>query len=58
MQTNQRLAWRDYLELCKPRVVALMLLTVVVGMYLAVPGWVPLSTIVCGKCGSDQSSRG
>lgn len=25
--------WRDYLELCKPRVVALMLLTVVVGMY-------------------------
>ena len=45
MQTNQRLVWRDYLELCKPRVVALMLLTVLVGMYLAVPGWVPLSTI-------------
>ncbi len=37
--------WRDYLELCKPRVVALMLLTVVVGMYLAVPGWVPLFTL-------------
>ncbi len=37
--------WRDYLELCKPRVVALMLLTVVVGMYLAVPGWVPLATL-------------
>jgi len=34
--------WRDYLELCKPRVVALMLLTVVVGMYLATPGWVSL----------------
>lgn len=29
------LLWRDYLELCKPRVVALMLLTVIVGMYLA-----------------------
>ena len=38
--------WRDYLELCKPRVVALMLLTVVVGMYLAVPGWVPLLLLI------------
>lgn len=34
------LNWRDYLELCKPRVVLLMLLTVMVGMYLATPGWV------------------
>lgn len=45
------LAWRDYLELCKPRVVALMLLTVVVGMYLAVPGWVPLSTLTFSLLG-------
>ena len=49
MHTNVRMGfsgiWRDYLELCKPRVVALMLLTVVVGMYLAVPGWVPLFTL-------------
>jgi protoheme IX farnesyltransferase len=37
--------WRDYLELCKPRVVALMLLTVIVGMYLATPGWVSLRTL-------------
>ena len=35
----------DYWLLCKPRVVALMLLTVLVGMYLAVPGWVPLTTV-------------
>lgn len=28
-------SWRDYLELCKPRVVALMLLTSLVGMLLA-----------------------
>ncbi|MDI1352429.1 MAG: heme o synthase [bacterium] len=34
--------WRDYIELCKPRVVLLMLLTVVVGMYLASPGWINL----------------
>ena len=29
--------WRDYLELCKPRVVLLMLITALVGMFLAVP---------------------
>lgn len=40
------IAWRDYLELCKPRVVALMLLTVVVGMYLATPGWVPVDLLL------------
>lgn len=30
-------AWRDYLEICKPRVVLLMLITAAVGMFLAVP---------------------
>lgn len=39
------LNWRDYIELCKPRVVLLMLLTVIVGMYLAAPGWIPLSLV-------------
>ena len=43
--------WRDYIELCKPRVVALMLLTVVVGMYLATPGWVPLTILGAGLLG-------
>lgn len=42
---------RDYLELCKPNVVALMLLTSLIGMLLSVPGWVPLSTIVLGNLG-------
>ncbi len=37
--------WRDYIELCKPRVVLLMLLTVLVGMYLAAPGWISLSLL-------------
>lgn len=46
-----RAVWRDYLELCKPRVVALMLLTVVVGMYLAVPGWVPLPRLFISLLG-------
>lgn len=43
--------WRDYLELCKPRVVALMLLTVVVGMFLATPGLVPLTTLIASLVG-------
>ena len=37
-------SWRDYLEICKPRVVILMLITAAVGMFLAVPaidGWPP-----------------
>lgn len=43
--------WRDYLELCKPRVVLLMLLTVVVGMYLAAPGWIDLSLVFASLTG-------
>lgn len=43
--------WRDYLELCKPRVVLLMLLTVLVGMYLATPDWVPCVTLFGGLLG-------
>ena len=38
--------FRDYLELCKPKVVALMLLTTWVGMCLASPTWVPLQTVL------------
>ncbi len=43
--------WKDYLELCKPRVVALMLLTAWVGMFLASPSMVPLYTVVCSLLG-------
>ena len=41
--------WRDYLELCKPNVVALMILTAIVGMFLAVPGMVPLDILIIGN---------
>jgi heme o synthase len=44
-------SWRDYLELTKPRVVLLMLLCAMVGMFLAVPGMVPLDTLVFGLIG-------
>jgi protoheme IX farnesyltransferase len=43
--------WRDYLEMCKPRVVLLMLLCALAGMYLATPGSVPLDTLVLGLVG-------
>ena len=41
----------DYLELCKPKVVLLMLLTAVVGMCLATPGFLPLRPFVFGLLG-------
>lgn len=44
-------SWRDYLELCKPRVVALMILTSVIGMLLAVPGMVPWDVMILGNLG-------
>jgi len=44
--------WRDYLVLCKPRVVALMTLTAIVGMCLAAPaGKVPWQVLILGSLG-------
>lgn len=43
--------WRLYLELTKPRVVALMVFTAVVGMLLAAPGMVPWRVMLFGSIG-------
>lgn len=43
--------WQDYLTLCKPRVVLLMLLCALVGMLLATPGMVPWQILVFGNLG-------
>ncbi|MCG9731647.1 heme o synthase [Shewanella sp. Isolate13] len=43
--------WRAYYEMTKPKVVALMLLTVLVGMCLAVPGAVPVQPLIAGMVG-------
>ena len=43
--------WRDYYEMCKPRVVMLMILTSLVGMFLAVPGMVSLDVLIFGNLG-------
>jgi protoheme IX farnesyltransferase len=43
--------WRDYFELAKPRVVALIVLTAVVGTLLATPGLPPLNALLYGNLG-------
>lgn len=50
MKTEQA-SWQDYLEMCKPKVVAMMLLTSVIGMFLAVPGMVPIEVLLLGNLG-------
>lgn len=44
-------SWRDYYELTKPNVVYLMLLTSAIGMFMAVPGQVPLDILIFGNLG-------
>ncbi len=43
--------WREYLELCKPRVVVLLVFTAIAGMFLATPGMVPAGILVFGAAG-------
>jgi protoheme IX farnesyltransferase len=46
-----QLVWRDYLQLCKPKVVALMLLCATVGMFLATTSGVSLSLLIWTNLG-------
>ena len=48
---TERATWRDYKELTKPNVVLMMILTSVIGMFLAVPGMVPLNALILGNLG-------
>jgi heme o synthase len=43
--------FRQYLELTKPRVVALIVFTAIIGMFLSVPGMVPLQPLIAGTVG-------
>ena len=51
LQQTGAASWRDYKELTKPNVVLLMILTSVIGMFMAVPGMVPLQILVLGNLG-------
>ncbi len=44
-------SWRDYYELTKPRVVALIVFTAIVGMLLSSPGLIPWKAFVFGSLG-------
>lgn len=48
---QRQVSWRDYFELTKPKVVALMLLTVVIGMLVAEPGLPGLGVVIFGNIG-------
>jgi protoheme IX farnesyltransferase len=50
-QVTERATWRDYKELTKPNVVLLMILTSAIGMFMAVPGMVPLNILILGNLG-------
>lgn len=50
-RTRFRRRWRDYLELTKPKVVALITFTAMVGMLLATPGIAPWEILLFGSIG-------
>ena len=50
--------WRDYLELTKPKVVVLMLITSLVGMFLATRAGVPWTVLVFGNLGIGLCAGG
>lgn len=51
MSAATRASWRDYLELTKPKVVALIVFTAIVGTLLASPGLPPLGALIWGNLG-------
>ena len=48
--------WRDYVGVCKIKVVALIVFTALVGMFLATPGMVPLQALVFGTLGIGMAA--
>lgn len=53
---GHRPIWRDYLELCKPGVVVVMIVTAIIGMFLSVPGMVPVKVLILGNLGIALSA--
>jgi len=51
LSSSVRQSWRDYVELTKPRVVALITFTAMVGMFLATPTMVPWEVLIFGSLG-------
>lgn len=53
---SARPTWRDFVGLCKLNVVAVMVLTLIVGLCLAVPGVPPLDTLIIASLGVGLAS--
>ncbi|HLT90549.1 MAG TPA: heme o synthase [Woeseiaceae bacterium] len=51
LEGGRAVAWRDYYELTKPKVVLLIVFTAVVGMFLSVPGWPGIVPLAFGTLG-------
>lgn len=51
VRTQQKVQWQRYYELTKPKVVALILFTALVGMLLSSPGAIPWQNMVFGLLG-------
>jgi heme o synthase len=43
--------WRDFLALCKPKIVAMIVFTAMVGMFLSTVGTIPLDAFLFGSIG-------
>ena len=56
--TMLKATWKDYLELTKPKVVLLILITAIVGMFLATPGMVPWNILIIGTVGIGFAAGG
>lgn len=56
LQASIRQQWRDYLELTKPKVVALITFTAMVGMFLATPTMVSWEILIFGSLGIALSA--
>ncbi|WP_415890093.1 heme o synthase [Neptuniibacter sp. SY11_33] len=54
--STEEVSWRDYLVLCKPKVVVVMLVTAAVGMFLAVQEIPPISNVILGLVGIGMAA--
>ncbi|NMP16089.1 MULTISPECIES: heme o synthase [unclassified Thalassotalea] len=51
LEQDSPVSWREYYEITKPRVVALLVLTALVGMSLSVPGAIPWQILIPAMLG-------
>ena len=58
VEIDKTATWRDYLELTKPKVVLLLLITAVVGMFMATPGMVPIQILIIATTGIGLAAGG